>query len=96
MSKTVSEGMQTLSKHTLWFTDGNRSPTECILVGHRNSGLFIIIIIVIIMLAHVGIEPTTFALLARDVCNGAAVKKFCSVKPVLGDWRSSCRWCRKH
>ena len=28
------------SKNTPWFTDGKRSPTDCILVGHRNSGLW--------------------------------------------------------
>ena len=31
----------------------------------------------------------------QDDWNGAAANKLHSVKPVLGDWQSSYRWCRK-
>ena len=30
-----------------------------------------------------------------DDWNGAVANKLHYVKPVLGDWQTSCRWCRK-
>ena len=32
----------------------------------------------------------------QDDWNGAVMNKLHSVKPVLGDWQSSYRWCRTH
>ena len=53
--------------------------------------------------AKVGVAYTYFKHLigqyifstSQDDWNGAVVNKLHSVKPVLGDWPSSYRWCRK-
>ena len=53
--------------------------------------------------AKVGVPYTDFKYLInqyifstwQDDWNGAIANKLHSVKPILGDWRSSCRRCRK-
>ena len=53
--------------------------------------------------AKVGVPYTDFKYLIsqyiystrQDDWNGAVMNKLHSVKPVLGDWQSSYRWCRK-
>ena len=53
--------------------------------------------------AKVGVPYTDFKYLIsqyifstwQDDWNGVVVNKLHSVKPVLGDWQSSYRWCRK-
>ena len=53
--------------------------------------------------ANVGVPYTDFKYLIsqyifstwQDDWNGAVMNKLHSVKPVLGDWQSSYRWCRK-